>query len=148
MTQMVLIPKDKYERLVNRGETSAKTEHEHHRLNEDIILTFLNPRHKIRGQTLLNTLANVIDWNYKGEIISQNECVPGSHIADLLKACLHHYKDYERFEGLTEFCTALKESNIPLTLIGNAHLRHTIETYKGTQPKITSPMHKKQWISL
>jgi len=141
MNKMVLIPKDKYDRLVNKEMGPTPNTPCHTRLNEDIILTFLNPRHKTRGQALLNHLSEVMDWNDKGEIIYQNNCVAGSHIADLLKACLHHYKDYENFEGMNTFCSILKDSNIPLTAISNAELRHKIDSSSKCPAK-------KEWVTL
>ena len=145
MNKMVLLPIDRYERLIKSKQPSSETGApcpQFERLGHDIILTFVSPRFKSRAQTLINLLSEFMDWNDKGEIMQGDKCVPGSHIADLLRACLHNYKDYHRFEGMEIFCDIMSRSNIPLTVLGNMELRHKIEKMKHDKPK------DRKWVSL
>lgn len=57
-----------------------------------------------------------IDWNEKGEISLYNRKIEGSHIIDLIKCSLFPYKNVYP-KGLESFLTALRDSNIPQTLL-------------------------------
>ena len=176
---MMLIPSDKYERLMNKCNESdliAREGIQHSQeicsdkqivkdickdevlvkcedvklvkqtersLDKDIILLFMPLIFKTRAKALLTL--DCIQWDNNGRLLYQGEYITGSQITDLIKACLHEYKDYDRFVGMEQFCKLLAENNVPLTMIANLKLRRILDRMKGTQvPKSTM----NTWISI
>ena len=57
-----------------------------------------------------------MDWNEKGEVIIEDECIDNSHITDLVKCTLYSYKNLNP-KGYDQFQLALQKSNIPQSLV-------------------------------
>lgn len=139
MRKMVLVPYDKYERLIsgqlnqpksehssetcsNNVDTDSSQTHQFHSyiessLKGDILDSFpLSLRSKTK--VLLDHLRNHtnLQWNNKGEIIVDGKLIKGSNIIDLIKVQL---KDYKSFHPIGEdvFSHLLLESNVPLSLL-------------------------------
>ena len=141
--QMVLLPLERYERLVQREERHQRTNVPLPILSEDVILSFMPIKVKEKAQSLLKLLSDVISWNESGEISCghTNEFIPNSNIADLVRICLNNYKNFDKFIGIDSFCQVLADKNVPLTLLNNYDLRNKIESLKGVIKKDT-------WLSL
>jgi hypothetical protein len=76
-----------------------------------------------RGKLLLNHLEKIPDlqWNEKDEVEYQGQRVPGTNIVDLIHAFVKPTAKAEP-TWWREFATALKDSNVPQTAIGNQRL--------------------------
>ena len=154
MTQkMVLIPYVKYERLIkDNGKSEAIVEEcpSSDSLDEDIILAMIPSNLHSRVKSLLSTLSTFLCWNKNGEIYLNEHSVTGSHIADLLRACVYNYKNCEQFTGMDDFCKILAQNNVPLTLFGNVKLRSKIEMYrcKRNSCENQDAINSMRWISL
>ena len=117
MRKMVLIPYDKYRRLLFRhvsqpklvnttdSDTEQDTTDSLQRENRQLIaqdstteglLPSLPLTLRLRGRTILNHLKTHSDfqWNDKGEIIVDGQLVKGSNITDLIKIQLKDYKSF------------------------------------------------------
>ncbi len=61
---------------------------------------------------------NIIDWNKKGEIITDGKVIPGTHLVDLVNDALRKRKNFNP-SGWREFNSALAALNTPQDLVGN-----------------------------
>ena len=142
MRKMVLIPYDKYERLltgqvsqpepVNTTDTyteqvtlhSPQQDYCHSNtqdsIHEDLLSSLPLPL-RSRAKVILNHLAKHTNlrWNDKGEIIVNGKVVTGSNINDLIKIQL---KDYRSFHpvGAEVFSQLVQESNVPQSVLTQA----------------------------
>ena len=157
----VLLPYDKYERLMQKTTTfheEKKVEdrplqeeegpkrdysNEKHelRLDEDSILQLFSKTLQSKAKALLFALKQNqrVDWNEKGEVLVNGKVIPHSHIADLIKDAVITFKSYEP-TGTAEFYSNL--GHIPLTLIKNPHRRQLIQQQRGagsTDKEIVPP---------
>lgn len=94
------------------------------KLNVEHIISQLPKRNKSKAQSLLSVIDNTprLDWNNKGEIILDNNCIPTSHITDLLHDALNNTRHEP--PGAEEFYSAL--DTVPLSLISNPKRRSLI----------------------
>ena len=141
--QMVLIPIDRYERLVQKDRINEQRDVSVSKLSDDVILSFMPPKVKAKAQSLLTLLSDVITWNASGEISQDNgnHFIPNSNIADLIRICLNNYKNFNKFIGIDTFCKIITDNNVPLTLLSNCELRSKIESLKGGARNVS-------WLSL
>ena len=157
--KMVLIPYDKYERLMsNKDEALGEESKENDKLDTDVILAMMPPNLHSRARSLLSVINNIVKWNQHGEIYDQDVCIEGSHIADLTRATLYNYKGCQNYVGMDKFCNILAVNNVPLTLCSNVDVRRKVEDMKcykqmscnKTKPCITGrkEVDKRTWISL
>ena len=144
MRKMVLIPYDKYERLltgqvsqpepVNTTDTYTEQVTLHNpqqdychsntqdSIHEDLLSSLPLPL-RSRAKVILNHLAKHtnLQWNDKGEIIVNGKVVTGSNINDLIKIQL---KDYRSFHpvGAEVFSQLVQESNVPQSVLQKYYL--------------------------
>lgn len=165
MRKMVIIPYDKYERLltgqvsqpepVNTTDTytqqvtlhSPQQDYCHSNtqdsIHEDLLSSLPLPL-RSRAKVILNHLAKHtnLQWNDKGEIIVNGKVVTGSNINDLIKIQL---KDYRSFHpvGAEVFSQLVQESNVPQSVLTQAR-RYQIGSGKTPSPpgKIPPPPGK------
>ena len=106
--KMVLVPYDKYQR----------TQKQTTKLEEADVLLGLPKRLHNRAKALLHYISvkGNISWDKNGEISVKGKSIDGSHITDLLKHALLNIPTFAPV-GSTEFYDALRESNIPSSLI-------------------------------
>ena len=160
MRKMVLIPYDKYERLltgqvsqpepVNTTDTyteqvtlhSPQQDYCHSNtqdgIHEDLLSSLPLPLIS-RAKVILNHLAKHtnLQWNDKGEIIVNGKVVTGSNINDLIKIQL---KDYRSFHpvGAEVFSQLVQESNVPQSVLTQAR-RYQIGSGKTPPPPVKIP---------
>ena len=74
-----------------------------------------------RGGVLLDHIKDTTDmtWNDRGELIVKGQTLNGTNVSDLIHEILRSRKLGQKPEGWSIFANALKESNIPMDLIGN-----------------------------
>ena len=74
-----------------------------------------------RGGVLLDHIKDTTDmtWNDRGELIVKGQTLNGTNVSDLIHEILRSRKLGHKPEGWSIFANALKESNIPMDLIGN-----------------------------
>ena len=60
-----------------------------------------------------------LTWNERGEIVSKGEVLQNSNITDLINETVRARKLGEAPRGWSTFSQALRESNVPIDLIGN-----------------------------
>lgn len=150
--KMVLIPYERYERLLKNVDEPCVTSDGDHTsddlggLKDDIVLAMLPKHLQTRAIALLSALNGCVKLNEQGELIdSDNSCIEGSHITDLIRATLYNYKHGHRFTGLDDFCRILAFRNIPLSLCTNVDIRARVQRLKADKkPERTT----KTWISL
>jgi len=86
-------------------------------------LSVFPQNYRNRAQNLLTHVRNQagIDWNQKGEILVNDNAIPGSHVVDLIDNTIRYKKGTraDQLPGHREFVNALRESNVPQALIGN-----------------------------
>ena len=143
----ILIPMEKYERLVRAQESTIKTEpqtlnnitqiikddiHDDYDANQMHVDTILmaipkNNQHKARAllMHIQTDKCRTLTWNDRGEIIISGESVPGSHISDLIKDAMYRYRNLTPI-GHDKFYKTLADMNIPLGLIGNEERRNEL----------------------
>lgn len=132
MKKFVLIPEDRYQRMLAQQGGGISTDQPHHPSTrvkevetppdvEDSLLQGLPKRYRERSMVVLNLLAGTghVTWAPNGEMIYKGKRVPGSHAVDLLRYLLPGYQKKERPLGFTEFLSTLKATNIPRGLINN-----------------------------
>lgn len=137
MRKMVLVPYDKYERLLS-GQVSqpkplsiADTDREQvtidirdnsHPISSDNktddLLTSLPLSLRSRAEVILNHLNKHTNlrWNDKGEIIIDGQLIKGSNITDLIKIQLKDYKSFHPV-GTEVFSQLVRESNVPQSVL-------------------------------
>lgn len=101
----------------------------------DTILLAIPKQGRRDASAILHHIQNSTDisWNSRGEVIVQGSTIPNTHIADLLKFSLFHYKTWKPV-GITEFYRALAQSNLPAGLLRNTESRALLEKIKSSQP--------------
>jgi len=141
----VLVPYEKYHRLVNTQEEKIIEGSESNsdldvqdeptdikdpkikdnKLAEEIILLHLPKALKSKAKTLLDVINHNtdLDWNINGELTVKGTAVVNSHITDIVKDALVIHKQFEPV-GIQEFYSHLK--NTPLSLIRNPQRRELI----------------------
>ena len=148
---------------------SNEGENSHAELSDDVIMTFIPTKFKSRAIALLKTLHQNIQWNSVGEIMDHNGFpVPSSHIVDLIRLCLHNYRNFDPI-GADVFCQIMGKNNTPLGLINNLTVRNKIGRLRQTKDNLAidcptdrpsapsknnkdsdnkTDMKKNKWISL
>ena len=165
MRKMVLIPYDKYERLltgqvsqpkpVNTTDTYTEqvTIHSPQQDNchsntqdsttEDLLSSLPLPL-RSRAGVILNHLTKHtnLQWNDKGEITISGQLLKGSNITDLIKIQLKDYKSFHPI-GAEVFSQLIQESNVPQSVLTQAR-RCQIGSGKTPHPpgKIPAPPGK------
>lgn len=151
----VVIPLEKYNRLVSRTDAPEETPlrkevpREVPLPREEVPLPREEaplPRDRDESKWLLgipsrfkrNVLAildhfrghtEVLTWNERGEIRYKGRVIPGSNVADLLKDSQRRYKSLDPY-GEREFYRAWAELNIPEGLLGNDERKTRVRYYK------------------
>ena len=74
-----------------------------------------------KGGVLLDHIKETTDmtWNERGELVVQGQTLNGTNVSDLIHEILRSRKLGIKPEGWSVFANSLKESNIPIDLIGN-----------------------------
>ena len=150
MKKMVLLPYDRYQRLLSTSTsldnvspseystqpTDEQTQKESHSelaptnetlaeptdRTEDLILQFTKSmRPSVRN--LLRYLQPHLLWDDKGEVTIDQHPIPGSNIVDLLKVYLKDYKDFQPV-GKNAFGRLLENINVPRSLLASS-ARHS-----------------------
>lgn len=131
----VLVPYDKYQRLLHEDNPpdSAKEEQEvisedslKSRIAADDILSPFSKTLRSKAESLLNFIDRNenLDWDSLGRLVVNGIVIPSSNITDLIKDALVTHKNFEPV-GLREFYKHFK--NIPLTLIRNPQRRALLD---------------------
>lgn len=89
---------------------------------EKMVLNMANfPRqYRSRAENILSHISNEssIKWNKRGEILRDGKIITGSNVIDLINDVIKTSKN-EPPIGSKEFIKLLKDSNIPMSLIGH-----------------------------
>ena len=74
-----------------------------------------------KARLLIEHLKDTSDlgWNERGEITIRGEKIKNSNISDLVNTTLRSRKHEEEPTGWKDFVSLVKESNVPINLIGN-----------------------------
>jgi len=129
MKKSVVVPWDKYQRLINHKPDDEEEEEELTYTTEKIVST-VPQKMRSRAQALLGLLPQTdISWNNQGEFVNAGQCVEGSNICDLVKCVLLNYKNFHP-KGYDTFVQALASNNIPETLIQNTKCRSDVQHAK------------------
>lgn len=104
-------------------------------LSVDTILLGIPKQGRRDATAILHHIQNSSDisWNSRGELVLHGSVIPNTHIADLIKYSLFHYKSWKP-SGVGEFYRALASSNLPAGLIRNLDSRNLLEKFKSPQP--------------
>jgi len=91
----------------------------------ETLLSYLPSKLKTKGQRLLESLTRTgrFDWNEEGVISYNGQTEMKSNIIDLLSVATNPYMKRES-NGMPTFITALKEENVPRTLLTPTFLQH------------------------
>jgi hypothetical protein len=144
MKKMVLLPYDRYQRLLSAkaideskstikeegeeivrpkealsatdGVDRTETSAEYPSINIERLLTSFSKALQGRARSILIYIQPYINWNQKGEVIISGEKIPNSNIVDLVKVLLKDYKHF-RPVGLQQFEALLSDINFPHTLL-------------------------------
>ena len=141
----VLLPYDRYQRLLSKdepskaeqdsmtslhaeepldtNESSTKGNLDAAKYKETLILRFPKSMQN-RVRNVLDYIQPHVTWNDKGEVSIQDRDILGSNIVDLLKV---HLKDYKEFYpvGKDAFRTVLCELNVPMSLLASSVRQQT-----------------------
>ena len=140
MKKSVVIPWEKYQRLVQQESTEEKEDSVY---NQDRIIATVPKKSQPRARALLDLLSQTdIAWNSDGECVLNKQNIQGSNICDLLKCVLLNYKTFKP-KGYYDFIQALASNNVPETLIMNTNCRSDIQDLK-CKPKSDA----KPWLTL
>ena len=153
--RMVLVPEEKYQRLLRLRVDSSNTnsipslsaEHapspsatsSNDKLTIDLILAGIPKQFKNEAKAVLDYIihSNSIDWNAQGEIIIKDKVLNHTHLSDLIKHAMRNYTNFNPI-GHQEFYAALKEIHVPNNLIGNTDYHaERIETQPNTKTRYT-----------
>lgn len=107
-------------------------------------LIFGIPKHLMpKARAIWNHLASSpnICWDHRGQVKLNGSDIPHSHIGDLIRDCLHPYKNFEPI-GREPFVKMLILDNIPLGLIGNPARREEIQRGYGMSSSQNIPIQK------
>ena len=102
-----------------------------------------------KGGVLLDHIKETTDmtWNERGELVVQGQTLNGTNVSDLIHEILRSRKLGIKPEGWSVFANSLKESNIPVDLIGNkARWDSTddVDLSKSTLQSPSTPLIRKQ----
>ena len=87
--------------------------------HQDISST-LPPTLRTKGSALLRNLTPTLQWNDRGEILSDGKPIPGSNITDLVHTAVRVSRKPKRWpEGWEYFRRHMKETNVPQILLGS-----------------------------
>ena len=88
-------------------------------LENDLAIT-LPPSLRSKGQHLYQKLKGTLQWNDKGEILTEdNQPISGSHITDLINMAIRPHRKIRKLPtGWGYFNQNLQEANIPERLLG------------------------------
>ena len=164
MRKMVLLPYDKYQRLLHPPERNLESiekpisvekpitleepiSTEESIENQTDITNSLPLTLRSKAKTLLEHLKShsKLNWNRRGEISFGGKTIPGSNVIDLVKVHLRDYKDFKPI-GEEQFTHALLESNVPLSLLAPSKRRQTGSGRIPPPPGI--PKKFGNWIEL
>lgn len=84
-----------------------------------------------KARNLLNHIENEpsLGWNDRGEVQIRGEPINGSHIIDVVSDLVRpKRKNAESPTGMTDVIDALRQSNVPMSLISNKERFHTQPT--------------------
>ena len=146
MRKMVLVPYDKYERLLSGQFTQPKplsiTDTDRDQVTIDTSqrdnlhpispdnrtddsLTSLPLSLRSRAEVILNHLNKHtnLHWNDKGEIIIDGHLIKGSNITDFIKIQLKDYKSFHPV-GTEVFSQLVQESNVPQSVLTHTRRSH------------------------
>lgn len=142
---MVLIPQNKYNKLISREERQEDTSDSYEALDKHIILKAVQKNFRSRAESLLEHLEsdNNITWNNKGAFIYKGHIVPQSNISDLIRYCMREYTSFKPV-GLDIYIKALAAANAPESLIGNLELADRIRSVKSLTYDDTSTDNQSQ----
>lgn len=115
-TQNHITPNQTVSLPVDPVKSDAKTSKLEKRVIESLPKTLQK-----RGGVLLDHIKDTTDmtWNERGELIVKGQTLNGTNVSDLIHEILRSRKLGHKPEGWSIFANALKESNIPMDLIGN-----------------------------
>ena len=157
MKKIILLPYDRYQRLLSASESptegfkthavqpfsknhveekendtkrSERSEPEDRGNTLASLLPYFSKSIRNQVQSLLTYIQPHVSWNSKGEVILKGTLIPGSNIVDLIKVHMKDYKDF-RPVGKDAFGELLIELNVPTSLLA-ASARHQIG--KGSLP--------------
>lgn len=140
MKKLVLLPYDRYQRLLSTSSTNElnilettpsvikQPEHEEKQAHSRVVDSTSNPDQddglllqipkslQHRARTLLGYLKPYLTWNPCGEVTLEGREIPHSNIVDLLKV---HLKDYKEFSppGRDAFRQLLFKINVPQSVL-------------------------------
>ena len=119
------------------------------KLSSDSILSSIPQNIKYKARAILQHIEDNdenITWNKKGEVIINQNLIPNSHIIDLIKCMLYRYKNVQP-EGLHQFRVALRDSNIPQTLVQNGSgIIRKQSSQRKPPPGVPITEKKERWI--
>ena len=119
------------------------------KLSSDSILSSIPQNIKYKARAILQHIEDNdenITWNKKGEVIINQNLIPNSHIIDLIKCTLYRYKNVQP-EGLHQFRVALRDSNIPQTLVQNGSgIIRKQSSQRKPPPGVPITEKKERWI--
>ena len=160
MKKMVLLPYDRYQRLLLRDQTPeveqkdpemsiqgeepldtnesfTQSTLEEGKDKETLISRFPKSMQN-RVRSVLEYLRPQVTWNDKGEVSIRGQDIPGSNIAnivDLLKVNLKDYKDFNPV-GNDVFRKVLCELNVPMSLLARSARQQSGRGYLPPPPGI------------
>jgi hypothetical protein len=162
MKKNVLLPYDRYQRLMNEplqshelvstdnaASTPNKTDLQNaHQANAHSDISTIVPGSpsetlvqrfpksmQSRAKSVLDYIQPHITWNEKGEVSIKGREFPGSNIIDLVKV---HVKDYKHFDpiGKSAFRAVLTDLNVPTSLLSASVRQQTGEGQLPPPPGI------------
>ena len=84
---------------------------------EEDISSSLPPTVKTKGSALLRKLKTSLEWNNRGEILSEHgKPIPGANITDLIHTAVRVHR---KPKGWTHFLQRMEEANVPQILLGS-----------------------------
>ena len=157
MKKMVLLPYDRYQRLLLRDQTpeveqkdpemsfqavesfdtnnsSMESTNEEGRDMETLISRFPKSMQS-RVRSVLEYLRAHVTWNEKGEVSIHGQDIPRSNIVDLLKVNLKDYKVFNPV-GNDAFRNVLCELNVPMSLLARSSRQQSGRGYLPPPPGI------------
>ena len=122
---------------LNRASADTREGEETDRVTQ-AVLTSLPKTLQTKAKALLTQIKNNPDvtWNEKGNLIYQQNLVPGSNMVDLVNDVLRQRKTAADPAGWEVFADVLKEDNTPRELIGNPQRRRWMQRTDADSPKL------------
>lgn len=168
MHKMVLIPYDRYQRLLASKEPkSVSTMDEEPTIVDqnalpdvseqrtesekiDKVVSYFPKGLRTRARSLLSYIVPRVTWNEKGEVVVDGNIIVNSNIVDLVKVQLNDYKHF-RPTGLDIFTDIIKDSNVPLSLLASSQRVQTLPPPPGSpvkREKVQRKAQKVKWLRL